>query len=70
MTKPEKQIELIEKIQAINVNLVTCGHCGVVQLVDTTVDEVTCYDCDGEGEQCDFPDLFHSGMYINGVTIE
>ena len=65
----KRQIELIEKIQEMNINLVTCGHCGVVQLIDTTSELVECYDCGGEGEQCDYPDLFHNGMTIKGVTI-
>jgi len=59
-----KQIELIEKIQAMGVNLVTCGECGIVQLIETNLAEVECYNCGMVGEQCDYPDLFHSGMTL------
>lgn len=59
-----KQIELIEAIQANGINLVTCGNCGIVQLIETNLEEVKCYSCGMAGDQCDYPDLFHRGMTL------
>lgn len=59
-----KQIELIEAIQDNGINLVTCGNCGAVQLIETNIEEVNCYYCGMSGEQCDYPDFFHHGMTL------
>jgi len=61
-----KQLNLMNKIkQESNVNIVTCGNCGTVNLHETKSMKkqfITCYDCKNEMELCDCPDFFYSGM--------
>ena len=56
-----KQVELIEQIQEMGINLVTCADCGLPQLTETHGD-ATCYSCGLTGDQADFPDLFYRGV--------
>lgn len=65
MGKLDKQIELQEQIQKMNINLVTCGNCGTIQFVDTKTITVECFACDTELEHCDCPDYFYNGMPEN-----
>tara|TARA_R100001443_G_scaffold39447_4_gene52775 strand:- start:4797 stop:4964 length:168 start_codon:yes stop_codon:yes gene_type:complete len=53
------QLELLEQIQEKGYNVVTCGSCGVVNIVESSEELHTCYDCEYESEPCDFPDLFY-----------
>ena len=57
----DSQLELLLKIQAIGINIVTCGNCGTIILVKWKREEYYCYECDKSGEPCDFPDLFYEG---------
>lgn len=68
-----EQLNLMNRIkQKANVNIVTCGNCGSVNLHEIKPMEqkqygihflfITCYDCTSEMELCDCPDFFYSGM--------
>jgi peptide subunit release factor 1 (eRF1) len=62
-----EQLNFMNKIvQEANVNIVTCGNCGSVNLHEIKPMEqkqfITCYDCTSEMELCDCPDFFYSGM--------
>ena len=57
--KLRKQFELFnEMVQKSNINVVTCGNCGSVNLHRLEDTEITCADCGFESEPCDFPDLY------------
>ena len=55
------QLEMLEEIQESGYNIVTCGDCGVVQIIEIRESEDlhTCFDCGFQSEGCDFPDLFY-----------
>jgi len=68
MTKKEKfmsQIELQNRAIEIGVNIVTCGDCGDVLLTDAYAEEIECPHCGFTADQCDFPDLFYTGMEVH-----
>ena len=70
-----EQLNLMNKIvQEANVNIVTCGHCGSVNLHEIKPMEqeqfITCYDCKSELELCDCPDFFYSGMENSSIYDE
>jgi len=68
MTKKEKfliQIDLQNKAIEAGVNIVTCGDCGDVLLVSADAEEVECPHCGFKADQCDFPDLFYTGMEVH-----
>ncbi len=44
----------------INLNVVTCGHCGEAFAHKLRVDELTCPYCKYTSDICDFPDLAYS----------
>lgn len=55
----KKQYELAQEvINKTDINIVTCGQCGSVNLHRLEDTEITCADCGLESEPCDFPDLF------------
>ena len=58
-----KQVALIEEMQEVGFNLVTCGHCGnpFIHRTKVELEFITCPDCDTEQELCDAPDLFYRG---------
>jgi hypothetical protein len=56
-----EQCKIAKKIlDKTGINIVTCGECGSVILVDAKKTEYFCYGCGKPGEPCDFPDLFYS----------
>jgi len=62
----DTQLELLEKIQAVGINIVTCGQCGAVILVKRNEEEHHCYNCNFVSDICDFPDLFYEGWINDG----
>lgn len=62
----KEQLDLQHKIQAeANVNVVTCGHCGVVILHDRDKSKVTCFSCDKKMDVSYCPDYFYEGEYVH-----
>ena len=55
------QLEMLEEIQELGYNIVSCGECGVVQIIEIRESEDlhTCYDCGFQSEGCHFPDLIY-----------
>ena len=55
------QESMLKEIQEFGYNIVTCGECGVVQIIEIREREDlhTCFDCGFQSEECDFPDLFY-----------
>lgn len=57
------QLELMDDIRyKLNINMVTCGHCGTVLLHKSNEEMITCYGCKSEMDVCDCPDFFYDGM--------
>jgi hypothetical protein len=56
----KKQFELYKKILEHNINIVTCGNCGAVILIDMHKKKETmkCYQCGARMDNCDCPDLW------------
>lgn len=55
----ESNLALSEEIVSkSNINIVTCGDCGEVNLHRTGQQEITCEICGFTDEPCHFPDLF------------
>lgn len=55
-----EQYELSQEIiDKSNINIVTCGNCGDVNLHRLGEEEITCAGCGFEGDPCEFPDLFY-----------
>ena len=59
-----EQLKILERIQDAGFNVVTCGNCGSVNLVDLEKLEkdnhlITCYDCNKTLDNADMPDLFY-----------
>jgi DNA-directed RNA polymerase subunit RPC12/RpoP len=54
------QFEILQLIQRDGYNVVTCGNCGDVVLleIDDTIEEVQCPHCKKTMEYCDMPDLY------------
>ena len=57
----QEQLLLMEEIRnKTNINIVTCGSCGTVILHEMLKeDDIVCFDCGIESDQCDFPDLIY-----------
>ena len=55
------QLEMLKEIQESGYNIVTCGDCGTVNIIEIRESEDlhTCFDCGFQSEGCDFPDLFY-----------
>lgn len=65
------QLALMDEIRAkTDINIVTCGHCGCVFLHKLDDLDLTCFDCKTNGEPCDHPDLFYTGMEDSSVFDE
>ncbi|MCT2410039.1 hypothetical protein NZD88_20985 [Chryseobacterium antibioticum] len=47
--------EILEKIE---INIVTCGSCGTINLHRKSILALRCENCDHEGEISQFPDLY------------
>ena len=65
----QKQVDTIEKMQADGYNVVTCGHCGSVILIDKSNpdvkeddDIIICPHCKEESSNSDCPDFYYEGM--------
>ena len=56
-----EQTKLLIEIQELGYNIVTCGECGVVNIIEIREqeDDHTCFDCGFQSDGCDFPDLFY-----------
>ncbi|MFW6311705.1 MAG: hypothetical protein ACOC1K_05665 [Nanoarchaeota archaeon] len=52
----KKADDIIEKL---NYNIVTCGNCGSINIVDLKKAWYNCYACGYVSDPCDFPDLFY-----------
>jgi predicted Zn-ribbon and HTH transcriptional regulator len=54
------QFEILQLIQRDGYNVVTCGNCGYVVLleIDDIIEEVQCPHCKETMEYCDMPDLY------------
>ena len=56
--KKKTQVELSKEIlDYTDINIVTCGNCGVVLLHKIDNTEIECPKCEFKSEPCDFPDL-------------
>lgn len=55
------QLDMLKEIQESGYNIVTCGDCGTVNIIEIRESEDlhTCFDCGFQSEGCDFPDLFY-----------
>jgi hypothetical protein len=64
--KIEKQLDLMHTIrQKANINIVTCGKCGAVNLHSLDDEEIQCAYCDFKSDPCDFPDYLYTGMELS-----
>ena len=45
-------------------DIVTCGECGDVNIVDVAKELQECFSCGYTAESCDFPSLFFDGMTV------
>ncbi len=56
------QFEILQEMQMDGYNVVTCGNCGDVILIDLfnekKIEEVQCPHCKETMEYCDMPDLY------------
>ena len=64
--KIEKQLDLMHTIrQKTNINIVTCGSCGAVNLHELDAEDIECTYCDLKSDPCDFPDFLYTGMELS-----
>ena len=71
--KPVKQEDMLKFIQEqLNINVVTCGHCGSVFIHHSADKETTCPHCNSVNDPSDNPDLFYPGWdeFIKAETKE
>ena len=54
------QFEILQRMQQDGYNLVTCGNCGDLVLLETDdiIDEIKCPHCKETMEYSDMPDLY------------
>jgi hypothetical protein len=64
-TSVKDVLERLKKIQAIDLNIVTCGDCGLVHIVDHENELIECSKCGFTGEHCDYPDLLSESDLLN-----
>lgn len=60
-----KQYDILRQMQSDGYNVVTCGNCGGVVLIQLPIkDEVQCPHCKVTMDYADFPDLYtqHDGI--------
>ena len=55
----KNQIKLLEELQGIGFNIVTCPDCGSVILCKRNEDRIRCYDCGEYNDPEDCPDLYY-----------
>lgn len=61
MHTEENQLKLLEEIQELGYNIVSCADCGQVFIHTDKVEYLICPHCKNEFEQADCPDLFNPG---------
>jgi len=56
----KEQFKILQKMQSDGYNVVTCGNCGDIILVEIfdSVQEVQCPHCKEVMDYCDTPDLY------------
>jgi len=57
----EEQFNILQRMQSDGYNVVTCGNCGYVILMELdgyNIDEVQCPHCKEDMDYCDMPDLY------------
>lgn len=62
----KNQFEILKEIQASGYNVVTCGSCGDVVLLEIKepiTEDIVCPHCNSEMDYCDFPDLYSEPFY-------
>ena len=70
----KEQFKILQEMQMDGYNVVTCGNCGDVVLIDffnekkmeidmNNIDEVQCPHCKETMEYCDMPDLYTQNNY-------
>ena len=65
----KKQLEYHNRIrEVLKLNIVNCGHCDAVIVHEKGSDEITCPSCETEMDVSDCPDIYYSGMEIDGIT--
>jgi len=62
MSRINNQIKLAQEMQVSGFNVVTCGHCGTVNIHRMSQEDIECWSCGYSSEPCDFPDYFYEGM--------
>lgn len=61
----KNQIKMAKEIiDKTGYNIVTCGECGNINIINTFDEEHECMHCNYKSESCDFPDLIFDGMTI------
>jgi len=60
----KEQFEILQRMQQDGYNVVTCGNCGDVVLleIDDTIEEVQCPHCKEDMEYSDMPDLYTQSL--------
>ena len=66
----QKQLDIIESMQANNFNVCSCGNCGGIILFDeetkptlkSETEDITCPHCEEVMAYSDCPDLYYEGM--------
>lgn len=58
----KEQYNILSRMQEDGYNVVTCGNCGDVILLETYdfIEEVQCPHCKETMDYCDMPDLYHA----------
>ena len=70
----KEQFKILQEMQMDGYNVVTCGNCGDVILIDlfneekmeidrNTIEEVQCPHCKETMDYCDMPDLYTQNNY-------
>jgi len=64
MSKPsyngyKEQVYYLEVLQHVGTNVVNCGNCGTVLLVDCSKSEHYCWKCGIKDDHCHFPDIYY-----------
>ena len=56
-TSIKDTLERLKKIQENDLNILTCGDCGLVHIIDFDNELIKCSKCGFIGAHCDYPDL-------------
>tara|TARA_R100001530_G_scaffold133119_2_gene106168 strand:+ start:1784 stop:2131 length:348 start_codon:yes stop_codon:yes gene_type:complete len=60
-THAKETLDRLKQIQANDLNIVTCGDCGLVHIVDFENELIECSKCGFTGEHGDYPDFVTEG---------